>query len=746
MSAGDDGVARSMGLDAIAVQSELAALEAEFERATAARPPSDDALKRWDLRLIELSNAVGSEQSPGKLRVLRHLQRFGARLTEMRTTRDLYLARRATAKAVREVNLIWDEAALRPRSPLSAAIHSQLMTGVGSLPAGGLRAQGEPAEPRSSGLHGPSAPAPAQEIDLESHRPSKELPASPGPSLNPEAMPIAASLAVARPNVHLAPELEHRPQRHSSRLDPIIAVEGRLARPGSFLEARDIALTWLRKKGFRTPPESPDSFDVEVKSKGHRAVAIGLPRVWAMQAETADHQMAGRRWRVEMVLVDAEPTPGVAITLTAISAANQPPPAPSIPGLVSALTSEIGLLDQDTGGVLSGDPIRIEDHASLHRLVRTLVSPDRLRPAVVLSTYLRQGVPTTLLDPVGLATKLGSLARVYVLSREMTWALTEALSRRFSVAGATVRLFRPGFTRDDESGRHPSWGPTELTAQSLTLNGLSHRFLSESADASLRALEREDAIPAFERVREQVLRQQIRDAKREAKAVATAGAERGSSSDQEAISLALLNAEELTRLFESDNDQLRRDLQRLREERDTQRARIFHLESRLTDLEIKLLEQQGSAAPAFPPDWDELEEWCEENLGERVVLTNKAIRAAQGSPFLNVPFAYEVLWFLRSTYVPSKQGRLEGGVDRLNAELGRLGIEISAVGKAAEERRSKETYSANYKRGRVLLDMHVKGSSDRDPRYGFRVYFHWHEGDQCVVVGWLPGHLDNALT
>jgi hypothetical protein len=75
-----------------------------------------------------------------------------------------------------------------------------------------------------------------------------------------------------------------------------------------------------------------------------------------------------------------------------------------------------------------------------------------------------------------------------------------------------------------------------------------------------------------------------------------------------------------------------------------------------------------------------------------------------------------------------------------------LGIDISPVGRAASERRSKETYSTTYKGKRVNLDMHVKGSNDRDPRHAFRIYFHWYELDERVIVGWLPSHLDNVMT
>jgi hypothetical protein len=46
---------------------------------------------------------------------------------------------------------------------------------------------------------------------------------------------------------------------------------------------------------------------------------------------------------------------------------------------------------------------------------------------------------------------------------------------------------------------------------------------------------------------------------------------------------------------------------------------------------------------------------------------------------------------------------------------------------------------------RVVLDMHVKRGSDKNPKFNFRLYFHWHE-DKRVIVGSFPSHLDNTLT
>src|SRR5690606_13680123 len=95
---------------------------------------------------------------------------------------------------------------------------------------------------------------------------------------------------------------------------------------------------------------------------------------------------------------------------------------------------------------------------------------------------------------------------------------------------------------------------------------------------------------------------------------------------------------QLRRLFEDDNSKLANDLESvrvernaLRDQRDVLRGRTLYLESRLQKLQLQLREAQGDVEPPYPDHWDDLEDWCEEHLGERVILTRKALRAAQDS-------------------------------------------------------------------------------------------------------------------
>lgn len=719
-------------------KAELEGLVAEFEHASEALPPDEHTLRQWTQRARALYSRVDASGESGRNKLLQRIKAFRMRVWIMRTDRRRYREQRE------ELGLTQDDTwrhvpaqlAQRKRHKLSQAIEAawpqpDLTSGSAWTPSAtaSLDARSTiPANPLEE-VEGDDLPVPVGVAEREIPYSGEVTARSELRGFQRERLPALQVQALAS---------------RSTRLDPIIAIAGRLARAGSFDEAREIACQWLRKKHFKVAKPFPDNFELEGPIKGHRAMAVGLQGVWAMQAETADTTMEGRRWRVELVLVDAQPTPAVGVTLTAISPANQPAPGPSVPALVSQLIDGIGLLDTEAGEMLSARPIQVNTPGMLQRLLHSLQSPMRHRPAIVLSTYNKGNRRATLLDPDGLAKRLRGIAKVYVLSRETIWALTDALSKRFAVSGASVRLFRPGFTPDDDPSRHPIWGPSTLNAQGLDLAGLSGLFEREAADASLRALEQEDVIPPFDRVREKVLRMQIEEARRQA-ASTSAGGEL-SAVRVGALQAALDDETKLREMYEEDNETQRQELQRLRDERDGMRAREYHFEGRIDALEKRLRELEGTRAPTFPDTWENLEEWCEQHLGNCVAVTAKAIRAARDSVFENVSFCYEVLLFLTEIYVPSRRGALEGGGERLEVEKARLGIDISPVGRAAETHRSKETYSTTYKGARVNLDMHVKGSNDRDPRKVFRLYFGWHEESQRVIVGWFPSHLDNAMT
>ena len=732
----------------------LEKLEAEFERMTAVGPPTDETLAGWQHRVDFEIASLASLSNVQRARQAKRLDRFKAQLLAMQERKSRYLERRRQAARTLEAATTGDltEVAGGPaRSLLASGIMASLrQSATRSVEAKAFPTNASP--DNNSQKHSPVAiKSEVLPGALEPEKGSVDRPPSPVPSSARETENRKSESRVRLKHVGtqqapLIPTLQSRSQRLSRQSTPIISIEARLAAGATFSAAHEIAVKWLRRKGFTAPELGSETFDQKT-DKGHSLSIVSAPEdgLWAMQAETADREIEGRMWRVEMVLLDTAPTAALGVTLTAISPTGAPEPRTSIPGLVSELVAKLGLVDVDDGSRLNAGPIFVRDQEALGELIASLRSSMRSRPVLVLSTYKKGDQLKQLLRPTDLSKKLSGLAKVIVLDREMSWPFNDAVGRRFAVAGACIRLFRPDFSPDDEPGRHPAWNPTELTALGLALNGLSDQLLQESAYSSLRALEREEAIPAFERVRQMVLRRQIESARRQADDAARAARQ---STSLESILSELTQERGYMALLEEDNARLTNEANRLelellesKGERDHMRSRVHYLDRRVSELERQLRERSGQYEPAFPSTWDDLEQWCDENLSDRVVVTAKAMKAARESVFEDVASAYRALWLLAEHYVPSRR---QGGDFR--PAFANASLEVTPVGMAADDHRYSSEYQTPYKRTLVKLDQHVKGSDNVDPRYGFRVYFHWHVKDSCAVVGWFPSHLTNSLT
>ncbi|MEI2421315.1 hypothetical protein V6O07_13660, partial [Arthrospira platensis SPKY2] len=114
--------------------------------------------------------------------------------------------------------------------------------------------------------------------------------------------------------------------------------------------------------------------------------------------------------------------------------------------------------------------------------------------------------------------------------------------------------------------------------------------------------------------------------------------------------------------------------------------------------------------------------------------------------FDDAQLAYEALLVLRNHYVPMRR---EGGLERKRAyehALREVGLEETASFTSARAGEQGDEYFVLYQGRRRELDRHLKGSSTRDERFAFRLYFFWDADSRQVVVGWLPTHLRTRAT
>jgi hypothetical protein len=187
--------------------------------------------------------------------------------------------------------------------------------------------------------------------------------------------------------------------------------------------------------------------------------------LWAIQVQHPDSEDDNLRWVINLTLAQQVATMrftcevGVAWiedrgeTITRRS---------SQPNIVIEMLRRFGGKDAQAGRPLSEKPYELKK-AEVAGFVDFLQSPSR-QQAVVLITRNREG--QLLVEPELWARKLGSLAYVMVAeSWDTTFALeAEIGSDRLVCWGGSVRIYRPGFTKEADPYGHPLLSVESLQA------------------------------------------------------------------------------------------------------------------------------------------------------------------------------------------------------------------------------------------------------------------------------------------
>lgn len=541
----------------------------------------------------------------------------------------------------------------------------------------------------------------------------------------------------------LAPLAAHMLEKHG-QVTPVSQVHlvARTDSPKETLASiRQVVLKWMENKAGRKLPSGAwdgATFDLD-EIGAQRAEAVGFEdRIWAARVDDADKQVPQRTWATEAAIGRSEGTVLFGVRLFCVSRTSNPPFSRSIPGFVKGALAAAPLeLD---GRLVSSEPwvVGPDDVPSL---VALLCSEWRTSPVCVFSLPEGEEDPSTTTIPVGpfLSRTLGA-SHTVVLTGPATYRLTDHLGKEFSVFQGAVRSYNPGF-RPEES--QPSDHPLAMAARieewsdgpagfvRMLVNEVLRRSVSE------RNLERE--LPSYNSVRQRVRRVELQalqegkatDSDRLHKAMEESAALREEVDEWRGL---CEDSEEERKVAEGTVAELQRQMLAMR-------ARNQHLQAALEAV------GPGEKVEELPRDLGELGKWAEQHLAGDVFLHNRALRAAKKSPFEDVRFVYRVLLFLRDRYVPMK--RFGGGDGRRAAYLEglhALGLEEAACFSTENAGAHGDTYFVDYQGRRRQLEMHLKGTNNRDPRYGFRLYFFWDDETEQVVVGSLPNHLETAIS
>lgn len=500
-------------------------------------------------------------------------------------------------------------------------------------------------------------------------------------------------------------------------------------------------LKWMdRRAGLKLPEEAWRGKSFELSDIGaQRTAAVAISNYWAARLDDADKNVPQRTWVTEIgVGLDNEGNVLLGTRLVAVTRGSTEQPFDrTIPSFVRIILSE-GFAELD-GVPLSTQQQVISTREDVEKLVDLLESPNRNSDVLVISLPENSENPLdAVVNAKSIHEKTLGSAHVFVLTGAASFHLTNLVGRELSVFKRGVRTYRRGFKSwVDEPSNHPlALAERVLERVDNDPTSFERWLINQILGNSVYGIGREERLPSFNSVRQLA-------AQFERKKLQDAG---GTDSD-------------LLKLFEQDNEQLRKELQEQKDQYDgllsaADSERELALQEahaaqalasarlhRVRQLEQKLANLEMQVETPIPDTLDGFDEWCETYLGSSVELANRAFQGVRKSEYHDPKLLYGALLLLRDYYTPM---RVEGTPERRQAyekALQELQLEDSGTGDGVKF--AADTYSVQYGGRRRSLDRHLKSGDARDRRYCFRLYFFWDDENKIVVVGWLPSHLDN---
>jgi len=481
---------------------------------------------------------------------------------------------------------------------------------------------------------------------------------------------------------------------------------------------------------------------LEVGAQPVSAVALENT-LWCCRVSDADKQVAQRSWTIEVVvLLDTNDDVLFGCRLQCVALGDSPPFDATIPGIVRQVISRHdAYLD---GRRIISKAWHVASDEEVETLVELLLDPHRQRPVIVVALGGKDGHDGRgVIDADDLARLTVGAAHVATVTGEASYTLTDRLGKDFSVFHQAVRTYRPGLNIDEDSpGEHPIALPGSIEEWSDGGAAAFHRFLVERVlRDTVVGVDIYGQLPSFADIHAQALKQKRNKAGRQG------------ASDKELLTLALEENDSLNRKLKEEKDtyngllQLAEvDRRQIETERDQARTDYRSLQARLMHIEAALQASGKQENIPIPDLFEGLEEWCRDFLLGRVHVMPRAFRIATKSAFKKPELAYKTLLILRDHYVPMKR---EGGLERKKAyeqALATLGLEDLPSFAGARAGEQDDEYKVTYNGRPRYLDRHIKGSSSREERFGFRLYFFWDDDSQQAVVGSFPTHLATRAT
>ncbi len=453
--------------------------------------------------------------------------------------------------------------------------------------------------------------------------------------------------------------------------------------------------------------------------------------IWAIQVQHPDSEDDNLRWIINLTVGQQAAATRFTCEVGVAWVEDRGEPITrrsSQPNIVIEMLRRFGGKDAQASRPLSEKPYELKK-AEVDGFVDFLVSPSR-QHAVVLITRNRDG--QLLVDPELWARKLGSLAYVMVAeSWDTTFALEAAVgSNRLVCWGGSIRIYRPGFTKEADPYGHPLLSVESLQASLETKGAMG---LVDNVVGQLAVVGAHRPYPGF------AFWQEVQDAQR--------GAElrklQAASVDDSTLAAAYAkDVEELTqrvKLLDEEKQALREELERLREWRRVASEGMRRVRAG----------EPHRTALRYVPEVNTLTEAVDVAKKE---LAGKMVFPLNSKSDLDAPFAHptDVLtafrWlagpFWDSKALSKPMGMPEESLKKVLPNWSYAGNQtVTTLGRYEEWYRVEYALPGGKK---AYAEQHLKFGVGADPANMIRIGFFWDDSKNLWVIGYIGPHQRNT--
>lgn len=395
---------------------------------------------------------------------------------------------------------------------------------------------------------------------------------------------------------------------------------------------------------------------------------------------------------------------------------------------------------------------RIDSSTAVNSLYALLQSPERTLPVIVVSEFSRFHPPfsglkgSVMLEDAQLASQVKGAAIVVRLPYNLAYEWTNKVGKEWSCFGGACRVYTPGLSfEDDDVRQHPLYmtdkiwwwrDETDRTGPDAFFDWLAAAQWRQNAfsKVSWKGL--------YFVTEASVLQSELTaDRQREAAEMGNILRKHHTLAHQMQLIAAQATADRDAWFEEGEKqlkqiDHYKRLCQDLRNQNDALRYQLMR-----RDAGNRLL------VPPIPDNYAEMVAWTQTYLAGRLIMLGRARRELKTATFEDVALVYRSLLLLAFEYRDMRMAKQDDSPFR--QKLAENGLECEGSIAPARAGQEGDTYFVNYPQGspqKEFLRFHLRKGASRDARFCLRIYFFWDEDAEIVVVGSLPGHLDNQLT